>query len=64
MQVHVASKHSRQRREGFRISWNVQHDSRQSWWHRARLHLLLRRSRILDQSTARPEGAVRQGKFE
>lgn len=50
VQVLIITKHSRQRGKGFRLSWHVSNDHRQSGRCRAGLYLLLRCGSVMEQS--------------
>lgn len=60
VQVHVAAQHPRQRREGLGLPRHLPDDPGQPGRRGARLHVLLRRRRLLDAPQGRPEGHVHQ----
>lgn len=60
VQVHVAAEHPRQRREGLCVPRHLSDDPGEPGGRGARLHVLLRRGRVLVAPERRPQGHVHE----
>ena len=58
LKVQVHAVDSKRRREGVRVPWDVQDDTRRAKLDRSRFHLLLRSCRFLGQPSIGTQGSV------